>query len=198
MRKSLSKIVLALAVIAPLAAWTINEQALVLQPASKLWVEGGSTIKGWSCKAADVDASIVASNAGAVPLILKGDKAVKSVDVTVTSEKLDCGNGTMNDHMKEALKVKEFPTIAFHVADYDIAKGAEGVSGTLNGTLTLGGVKKQIAVTATGTEEAGALHVVGTYDLNMKDYELKPPSLMFGRIKVREVVTVKFDLLLKN
>ena len=42
------------------------------------------------------------------------------------------------------------------------------------------------------------LRVTGSYDLNMTEYGLKPPTLMFGRIKVGETVTVKFDLLLKS
>jgi hypothetical protein len=32
----------------------------------------------------------------------------------------------------------------------------------------------------------------------MTQYDLTPPSLIFGRIKVSEKVIVKFDLLLKN
>ena len=51
---------------------------------------------------------------------------------------------------------------------------------------------------ATGVMDAGALHVTGAYPLTMSDYNLKAPSLMFGRIKVRDQVTVKFDLLLKS
>ena len=198
MRHSRTILIATAVALLPLAAWSRFSELLVLQPQSKLWVEGGSTIKAWSCAAKDVEAAVTTAAPGAVPQLLKGEKAVKSVDVSLTTEKMDCGNGTMNDHMKEALKAKEFPTIAFHVADYDLAKSADGISGTLNGTLTLGGVKKQIAVAATGTDETGSLHVVGSYDLKMTDYELKPPSLMFGRIKVRELVTVKFDLVLKN
>ena len=32
----------------------------------------------------------------------------------------------------------------------------------------------------------------------MSDFDLTPPSLMFGRIKVRDDLTVKFDVLLKS
>jgi hypothetical protein len=32
----------------------------------------------------------------------------------------------------------------------------------------------------------------------MTEYGLKPPTLMFGRIKVGETVKVKYDLLLKS
>ena len=51
-----------------------------------------------------------------------GRKAIENaVDVTVPSEKMDCDNGTMNDHMRKALKVSDFPTIVFRLANYDVA-----------------------------------------------------------------------------
>lgn len=198
MRYSTRTALLTLPLLAGLAAWTSSPEQLALQSESRLWVEGNSTIRSFTCKAAQVDAVVEASSANAVPRILTGEKAVKSVDIIVPSEKLDCGGGTMNDHMREALKVNEFPNIAFHVASYDVAKGTDGVSGTLTGTLTLGGVKKSIVIPATAADAGGALHVLGSYELNMTEYEIKPPSLMFGRIKVRDIVTVKFDLLLKS
>ena len=70
--------------------------------------------------------------------VLGGEQAVRRVAVRVPAEKLDCGNGTMNEHMLKALRAKEFKTIAFRVAAYEVAKGADGVKGTLTGTLTLG------------------------------------------------------------
>lgn len=182
----------------PTLGWMRSPELLTLQPQSKLWVEGTSSIKSWSCKAGDVSAVVDAASASAVTQLLAGEKAVKSADVTLQSDKLDCGNGTMNDHMKNALKVKDFATIEFRVANYDVSRSPDGIAGTLNGTLTLGGVKKPIAVAATGTNDGGALRVIGSYELKMTDYDLKPPTLMFGRIKVGETVTVKFDLLLKN
>jgi polyisoprenoid-binding protein YceI len=179
-------------------AWTTGGEQLSLQPQSKLWVEGGSSIKSWSCKAEDVDATVEAASAGAVTKTLAGEKAISTVDVIVPTEKMDCGNGTMNDHMRNALKTKDFKTISFKLTSYEVSKSPDGIGGTLNGTLTLGGVKKPIAIPATGMDLGGALRVTGTYNLKMTDYELTPPSLMFGRIKVRDEVTVKFDLVLKS
>ena len=198
MRISFRSAILALPLLLPLGGWSSAPELLSLQPQSRLWVEGGSTIRSWTCKSADVSANVEASGTNAVVQLLAGEKVVKAVDVTLTGEKLDCGGGTMNDHMKKALKVGDFPTIAFHLATYDLKTGVDGVSGTLIGTLTLGGVKKSISIPATGTTENGALHVLGSYELKMTDYDLTPPSLMFGRIKVRDDVTVKFDLMLKS
>jgi hypothetical protein len=41
------------------------------------------------------------------------------------------------------------------------------------------------------------MRVKGSYDLRMTEYGLKPPSLMMGAMKVKELVKVNFDLLLK-
>jgi polyisoprenoid-binding protein YceI len=198
MRKMIRYAAAVLPLLIPVAGWTTIGEQLMLQPQSKVWVEGGSTIRAWSCKADDVNATVEAGAANAVNATLAGEKAIKAVDVIVAVEKMDCGNGTMNDHMKNALKAKDFQAISFHLNSYDVAKSADGIAGTLNGTLTLGGVKKPIAIPATGMELGGALRVTGTYNLKMTDFELSPPSLMFGRIKVRDEVTVKFDLVLKS
>src|SRR3954469_4230060 len=150
MRKMIRYAIAALPLLIPVAGWTTIGEQLNLQPTSKLWVEGGSTIKAWSCKADDVNATVEAAGANAVTQTLAGEKAIKTVDVALTVEKMDCGSGTMNDHMRNALKAKDFQSISFHLNSYDVARNTDGVAGTLNGTLTLGGVKKAIAIPATG------------------------------------------------
>jgi len=174
---------LAAGLAASTGAWRLYTEQLALQPQSKVWVEGTSTVRSFTCQASEVKATVDASGANAVARVMTGDKAVQAVNVVVASEKLDCGNGTM---------------IAFRVTSYELAREANGVSGTLTGTLSLGGETKTITVPATGAMSDGALHVTGAYPLAMSDYSLKAPSLMFGRIKVRDTVTVKFDLLLKS
>jgi polyisoprenoid-binding protein YceI len=199
MKANFKTTLLALAIVLPASgAWSVANELLVLQPQSRLWIDGTSTVRSFSCKAGEVNAVVEASGANAISTLLTGDKGVKTVRVTVPAERMDCGNGTMNDHMKKALKVTESPPITFPLTDYDVTRNADGIAGTITGTLDLGGVTKSISFEATGKPEGGMLRVDGAYDLRMTDYGLKPPSLMFGRIKVRENVKVNFDLLLKS
>jgi polyisoprenoid-binding protein YceI len=199
MKSNLKSTLLALAILVPASgAWTVANEMLVLQPQSRIWIEGTSTVRSFSCKAADVNAVVEASGPNAIPQLLTGDKGVKTVRVTVPAEQIDCGNGTMNEHMRKAIKLAEHKTIEFRLSDYDVARGADGIAGTINGTLLLGGVTKPIAIKAEGKPENGMLHVTGSYDLDMTAYGLKPPTLMFGRIKVGRTVKVNYDLLLKS
>jgi len=199
MRTHVKSTLFALAILVPASgAWSLANELLVLQPQSRLWIEGTSTIRSFSCKASEVNAAVETNGPNAIPTLLTGDKGVKAVRVTVPAERMDCGNGTMNEHMRKALKVAENPTITFTLKSYDVTTTADGIAGTINGTLDLGGVSKSISLEANGKPEGGMLHVEGAYDLRMTDYGLKPPSLMFGRIKVGETVKVNFDLLLKS
>jgi polyisoprenoid-binding protein YceI len=172
---------------------------LVAQPQSKLWVEGTSTIKPFQCSVPSFTISVKGTGAGAVDAVLAGQKAVKTVELTVPAAKIDCGNGTMNEHMRTALKAEENPTIKFALSSYDVAKAGDGAKGTVRGTLALGGAQHPIDVSATATDAGnGAMRIVGSYDVALSAFDLKRPSLMFGRIKVGDKVQVKFDFVFKN
>jgi polyisoprenoid-binding protein YceI len=199
MRTTFRTTALALALLLPAAGWRVRNERLTLQPAqSRVWIEGTSTIRAFTCTAAVVTALVDTKTANAIPQLLLGDKAVVAVDVKVPVEKIDCGNGTMNEHMARSLKSNENPTILFRLTSYEIARTSAVATGTLKGTLSLGGTQKPVSITAEGKPEGEMLRVTGSTEVLMTQYDLTPPSLMFGRIKVSEKVIVKFDLLLKN
>ena len=191
---------LAVICLAPAAiAATHAGEPLVLQPQSKLWIEGSSNVRDFTCTTTTFETRVQSTVPGTVSAVLSGTKAVESAELTVPAATLDCKNGKMNEHMLKALKAKDNPTISFRITSYDVAKATGGVNGTALGELTLGGVKKTITVTAHATPDAsGALRLTGAYQLKMTDYGLTPPSLMMGTMKVGDNVKVGFDLLLKG
>jgi polyisoprenoid-binding protein YceI len=187
----------ALLALAP-AAFAVTPLAIELQPESRLWLSGTSTVRSFECSATEFDAKVDALP-NAVTGVLNGDKAVTAVELRVPTSRLDCKNGTMNEHMLKALKAKENPTIVFKLESYELAKATDAVRVTLNGTLSLGGVDKPITLTANATQgPSGALRIVGTHELRMKDWGLKPPTLMLGTMKVDERIKIGFDLVLKG
>ena len=180
-----------------IVAWA-SLDPLKLTADSRLWVDGTSTVRSFTCKATSLDAVAESGAENAIEAVLGGETAVRTVTLSVPTDKLDCGNGTMNGHMMKAIKAKEHPTITFMLDSYTLGKGAGATAATMKGTLTLGGVTKAIELEATLTPGAnGALRVAGAYALNMKDFNLIPPTLMLGTLKVRENVKVNFDLALR-
>lgn len=200
MRRQTQITLRALLVIAPsLIAWTPANPVLALQPQSRLWVKGTSTVRSFECKAAGLDVRVAADGADAVSDILGAGQSVRSADVKIPAAKLDCGNDTMNEHMRKALKTKENPEIAFRLTSYQPTKTATGIRGDIHGVLTLSGVEKPIVMQGTAQATAdGALQVLGSHVINMREFGIKPPSLMMGTMKVGEQVTVSYDLILKQ
>ncbi len=189
---------LAFAFVPAIAAWSAAEYLATLQPASRLWVTGTSTVRDFTCQAKIVDASAETTSPQTARDIMSGQKAVLSLDVKVRPENMDCANNTMNEHMRKALKADANPVIEFKLNSYDMFGANDRMTARLNGTLVLGGVEKPISIDAVGTSTAdGALHVTGVYPITMTDYGLKAPSLMMGAMKVNPNVKVNFDLLLK-
>ncbi|HKG94482.1 MAG TPA: YceI family protein [Gemmatimonadaceae bacterium] len=182
-----------------MVAFTGPTSGLKLEPRSRLWIDGTSTVRSFRCKANTMEAQVEATGPGAIQAVMAGERAVRSVALTVQTAQLDCGNGTMNGHMMKALKASEHPTIEFALTSYETARADAGVKGKVTGQLTLGGVTKTITMEG-GARDAGdgALLVSGTHTLKMTEFGLKPPTLMMGTMKVNENVSVGFELYLKD
>lgn len=197
MRRSVRGVTAALLCLTVAWAWRPLGDPLKLAAESRVWFDGTSTVRNWSCKATQIDA-VINADAGAVANVLEGQKAVKTVTLTFPTAKLDCANGTMNGHMMRALNGAVNPNITFALTDYDLS-AAVPVKGTLKGALTINGVTKPISMPAEFSSAAlGALHVVGKYSLTMTEWQVVPPKLMMGAMKVGPVIVVHFDLLLQN
>ena len=178
---------------------TTTRLPLTLKPESRLWVEGTSSTRDWKCAAGTFDATVEVAGPEAVRAVVAGEKSVRSVQLDVQTARMDCKNGTMNEHMLKALKAKDNPVISFRLATYELAKAGEAAQGTLAGFLKIGGVERPVTLIVDLKDSGdGVLHVTGTHEVNMRDFDLKPPSLMLGMIKVGEKVKVSFDLLLTS
>jgi polyisoprenoid-binding protein YceI len=189
---------IALASAPALIAWTAANVTVRVQPAARLWVSGTSTVRAFECGAKTFEAAIEATAPSMVADVLAGQQSVTTVELKVPVAQLDCRNDKMNEHMLKALKAKEFAEVLFRLDSYALERTGDGTHARLNGTLSLAGVSKPITMTAVVTPGAdGALRVVGAYPLKMTEYGLQPPKLMLGALKVNELVTVNFDLLLK-
>lgn len=180
-------------------AWTADRAGLALQPESRLWVEGTSSVRSFTCRAARVDGS-VATQPGSTSLAIADlEKTVKTAEVAVSVAGLECGNGTMNGHLRKALKSDASPRISYRITSYDVtpAGAAEGKV-KLNGTLNIAGTDRPVSIDATAASAGGGLRVKGSKQLKMTEFGVQPPTLMMGTMKVHDPVTVHFDVLLKH
>ncbi|HEX2721405.1 MAG TPA: hypothetical protein VHM24_00705, partial [Gemmatimonadaceae bacterium] len=93
------------AVTAPVAAALTR---IPVRADSRLWLEGSSNVRDWTCKATAMDASIEIDPAKARAATLDAS-AVRGVKVKVPVRMLKCGDRHMEAHMYTALKAPPEP-----------------------------------------------------------------------------------------
>ncbi len=168
---------------------------LTLGGEKKIWIEGTSTVRKFSCTSTTFEATPRPVPAPTAPLA----SAVQAVEVKVPVSSLSCGNGTMEEHLRKALKAEQNPEIRFELKSYTVgAKTAAGTAVKAEGTMTIAGSTKPVEIDGVVTPTATGLRVQGQKEIRMTEFGVKPPSLMLGTLKVADAVTVHFDVALER
>lgn len=158
------------------------------EPGSRIWVEGGSTVRDWSCDASEFTSSLNTTGESEV------SKLIDAAVVTIPVGKLECGNGTMNGHLRKALKADQNPNMEFRLKSYRIV----GDQAVMLGSLSMAGVARDIEMAGKVETEGDLLRISGSTPITMSEWGVRPPSLMLGTMKVRDDVTVGFNVTLKQ
>ena len=164
---------------------------------SRLWLEGTSNVKGWTCKATAMEA-LVAVDAGSVG---SGDDAIvarslRGVDVIVPVRMLKCGDRHMEANMYTALKAPKLPEMSYIIADFEI-KPAQGddLAVTAIGKMSVAGVERAVSMTVkTERLPDGTRRARGTVPIKMTDFGIVPPRPWFGVLRTADKVLVQFEI----
>ena len=169
---------------------------LTLGPESKLWVEGGSNLHDWSCKASSVDAAIEVDDAFFKTKTVSAT-SLKRVQVKVPVRNLKCGNGKMENNLYKTLKADDASEISYSLATFDVVPGATTDSFTVKavGALTIAGTEKTLTMDVTAARlPDGSIRAEGALPLLMTDFGVKPPTALLGTLRTDNKITVKFSL----
>lgn len=166
---------------------------LVLQPGSRLTIEGTSNLHAWSCAASAIVADIRTqmNEAGTT-------EAVDFVSIEIPVARIECKNDKMNENLVKALRAESNPRIAFRTTgprNLPVPDPLGRVSASFRGNLTVAGVTKPVnlAVQAT-TNPDGSIRITGSKAFLMTQFGIDPPTAMLGMLKTANRFTVRFDL----
>ena len=159
----------------------LSQENYTLSAVSVLTVDGTSTLHDWTVTANTCDGSLN---------INKQVIEAISFEVDVASIKSTRG-ATMDKKTHNALKKEEHPKVIFSAVDVAFS---EGDNQSISGKLNVAGVEKDVVVSASIKNSAGNIQLTGNYKITLQDYNMEPPTAMFGSIVVGDDVTVTFDL----
>jgi polyisoprenoid-binding protein YceI len=170
---------------------------LRLDPGSEVTIEGTSSLHAFHCKTNKINA-YVDVDPGYTKDLTKIARPIVSVKINIVVRTLSCGNGQMDKNMYGTLKADENPIIKYTLSGYDILDGSASptaFAAKTTGTLMISGQEKNIAMKINAERLSdGKATAQGEQDVLMTDFGIKPPSFMFGRLKVGNEIKVKFSL----
>jgi hypothetical protein len=159
---------------------------------SQVWIEGSSNVADWRCQAVAFEARVEvepASSRDASP-----NSALKAIDIKVPVRDLKCGNRKMDHDLYAALKATDPAKPTFIFGRFDVvADSAQDAIGT-RGALVVAGVERTVSVPVMTDRVDGQVRARGAVSMLMTDFGIKPPVGLFGLIRSRNEITVKFDL----
>ncbi len=179
------------------AGWAQSTNYTLDRENSSIVITGTSTIHDWEADVEEMSTDISLAPEAVMQDNMKNP--VNSFSLTVPVESIESGKGGMNRKIYGALKEDKHPNIMFNFSSATLADTVQTPeSFTLNvtGNLNIAGKVKEVTFPVKGTKVGeNSYRFEGSYGLNMKDYDVDPPSAVFGTIKAGEEVDIKFNVL---
>lgn len=163
---------------------------------NEMKVTGGSTLHDWSCPIESLNGTFQADTTNASSTSMSG---LTGVQVEVPVDAIQCDRSTMNEKLREALKMEDHPMVRFTMTEAQMRPLPDSSESWFavdaKGTLRMAGEQRTVSLPVKGQRHAdGSLRFVGSHTITLNDYDMERPSAMLGTIKVSEDVTVHFDV----
>jgi hypothetical protein len=157
-----------------------------------LTINGTSTMHDWEMKT-----SKIACNA-TFTFYEDGELGgLTLLNFTMPAESLKSERSGLDAVAYRALKTNKFPTITFNLKSAAVSK--QGTVITCSGSLTVAGVTQNIDIVGAAQVNADrSINIKGSKQINIRDFDIEPPTFLFGQFSTGENVTISFNLTFRH
>ena len=153
---------------------------------SSIIIIGTSSLQDWKVEVEDFSGILFFN---------KKTKNITNLKIKIVSESLVGEKKGMNKKIYKALKTNAYKEIVFV---NDTFQEIEQINNSeskikLKGNLNIAGVTKPIELLVLLKQRSEKIEISGDIELNMEEFSIKPPRALFGTVKVKEKVTIKFN-----
>lgn len=166
----------------------ISQQVFTLDSNPNLKVAGTSSIHDWHME------SKKATGKAEMTLGANGAEAIKSLTITMPVESLKSGKGQMDTNAYKALKSDKYSDIQFVLTEVTSINGAQIKA---KGKLTFTGSTKTVLIDVTQKLVGNAVEFSGTLPIKFSEFNVAPPTAIFGTIKTGDALQLSFTVVFK-
>lgn len=163
---------------------------------SRVWLEGSSNVRDWTCKATVMEATIEVESrkvAGGPDL---STASVRNVTVKVPVRMLKCGDRHMEANMYDALKAPKTPA-TYITAEFNRIPRPTSELQEIEapGRMTVAGVERPVVMTVRTDRLAdGTTRAAGRVPILMTDFGITPPHPWMGILRTANKVVIQFEI----
>ena len=169
---------------------------------SNFSIEGSSTLHDWKAEAQDVKGEIQLPEEFQGANLPPVGSSINQLNVKVAVASMDGGKEVMNGKMHRALQKDTHPFIQYELTSAKVSSSdnaANQVQMATEGKVTIAGVTQTITMTVKGKYVMGTgWEFSGSQSLSMSDYNIEPPTAMFGQIVTGDEVSISFNLIVNT
>jgi polyisoprenoid-binding protein YceI len=169
---------------------SISAQDIYKVKTHEVVISGTSNIHDWTATVIDLSGSAQISS-----------DVISDVTITVIATNLKSSKGSIMDgKMQDALKTDDYPNIYYQSVTNKIVSEKNGIKTiATTGKLTISGVTKTITVTSISkTLQNGNVEISGKFDVLMTDFNIEPPTALFGTLTTADKVTITYKIVLEK
>jgi hypothetical protein len=168
---------------------------VLLSPGSKLSILGRTNVNHFQCKYTEaIQPDVMQVNVRAT----EDGLCFSNAYIRLQTIHFKCGPSQMNQDLQAFLKVKEHPHAFIRLLKLDISgeemRNMSSQTALSLMEISLAGVTKRYQIPVSITHEGDEYGFAGSLELNICDFNLEPPVVMMGLIRVKEEVKVDFTL----
>lgn len=160
------------------------------EPGGSIRIEGSSNVEGWRCTAPRYTGTFAGTG--------RGDAltSIERLTFTVPVNGIQCKNGTMNGKLRHALKAPANPSIVYTMQSNRVGAATAGKFAVeAAGQLALAGQTHPVQMTVQGQSLGGGRYrFTGSTPISMRSYGMERVTALLGTMRVRDGVTVHFDV----
>ena len=123
-----------------------------------------------------------------------------ALNLTMKVKELKSKEDLLNSRAYKAMNADKYTTINFKLSSASATPLSNGhFAIKAYGKLEIAGTTKDIILYADAVQNSDkTINCVGSEKLKMSDYGIKPPTFMFGALKVVDDITISFNIKFKN
>ena len=177
-----------------------QESAVSIASDSEFTIEGTSTLHNWTVQASEIEGQITLGEDFVFGELPNEGAKISQLNLKVAVGSMDGGKEVMNGKMHRALQKDTHPYILFDLESAEVQtinSESNSVELEAKGSLSIAGVSQPAVLSVVGKEEDSEWVFSGKHPIKMSDFNIEPPTAMFGQIVTGDEVQVSFKLIAK-